>query len=79
MTESDFCFLKEHSGLNEKKPERVKPAWLTGSGTYPGEWQETMGAWAWVVAVGLERIGWIRSSSLCENNVCYTFLKKFFD
>ena len=71
MTESDFCFLKEHSGLSEKKPEKVKQAWLTGSGTDPGEWQEMAGAWAWVVAVGLERIGWIRSRSLCKNNVVF--------
>ena len=37
------------SSLSEKKPEKVKQAWLTGSGTDPGEWQEMAGAWAWVV------------------------------
>lgn len=53
MTQSDFWFLKELSGLSEKNPEKVKQACLTGSGTDPGDWQEMPGPgpgwlrWGW--------------------------------
>lgn len=62
-------FLKEHSGLSEKKPEKVKQVWLADSAPHTGERREGQlslvqgrdgGAWTRVVAVGLKNTERIR-------------------